>query len=291
MSLSKLKGTGIAIVTPFTASYDIDYEALSSLIEYWINGKVEYMVVMGTTGESATLSKTEKSELFNFVTKQVSGRIPVVLGLGGNNTRALIEQLNDFDLNKATAILSVSPYYNKPTQEGIFQHYKAFASASPLPIIVYNVPGRTSSNILPETTLRMANEIEKIVGIKEASGNMEQIMQIIANRPTDFIVLSGDDAITLPLIAAGADGVISVVANAYPYEFSEMVRLASASRLTEARDFHYRLLNIIQYLFIEGNPAGIKTVMHLKSLCQPHLRLPLVSVSDQLTQRIKTVLF
>ncbi|MBE2246923.1 MAG: 4-hydroxy-tetrahydrodipicolinate synthase [Candidatus Competibacteraceae bacterium] len=288
--ISNLKGTGIAIVTPFTASHDIDYNTLSALIEYWIKGKADYLVVMGTTGESVTLSKSEKTDLFNFVAEKVSGRMPVVLGLGGNNTLNLIDQLQDFDLQKATAILSVSPYYNKPTQEGIYQHYKAFANESPLPVIVYNVPGRTGSNILPETTLRMAGDIEKIAGVKEASGNMEQIMQIISRRRPDFLVLSGDDAITLPLMAAGADGVISVVANAFPFEFSEMVRLAADNKLQEARQYHYRLLTLIQYLFVEGNPAGIKAVMHLKSLCEPHLRLPLTPVSETLIQKIKKVI-
>jgi len=198
--------------------------------------------------------------------------------------------LHEFDLSKAAGILSVSPYYNKPTQEGIYQHYKAFAKECPLPIILYNVPGRTGSNVLPETTLRLAHDVENIIGVKEASGNMEQIMQIIHHRPEGFIVLSGDDAITLPLMAAGADGVISVIANAYPFEFSEMVRLAASNQFTEARKYHYPLLNIIQHLFVEGNPAGIKAVMHQLGLCENSLRLPLTPVSDPLYKKISSSL-
>jgi 4-hydroxy-tetrahydrodipicolinate synthase len=289
--MQQLKGTGIAIITPFDEKGKIDYNNLQLLIEHWIKGKVEFLVVQGTTGESVTLTKEEKIELFTFIADQVGERIPVVLGLGGNNTHELIRQLEVFDLSKATAILSVSPYYNKPTQEGIYQHYKAFAKECPLPIILYNVPGRTGSNMLPDTTLRLAGDVSNIIGIKEASGSMEQIMQIIQQRPKDFLVWSGDDAITLPLMAAGADGVISVVANAYPFEFSEMVRLATAGKLEEARLLHYKLLNIIQHLFVEGNPAGIKEVLCQLNLCKPHLRLPLTEVSDTLKEKIKGAIF
>lgn len=285
------KGTGIAIITPFQANGKIDFESLGNLVEFWINGRVEYLVVMGTTGESVTLTKEEKKEVFEFVTSKVNGRIPVVLGIGGNNTQEIIHSLTYFDLSKASAILSVSPYYNKPTQEGIYQHYKAFASECPLPIILYNVPGRTGSNMLPETTLKLANNVENIIAIKEASGNMEQIMYLIQHKPDGFLVISGDDAITLPLIAAGADGVISVVANAYPSEFSEMVRLALSSDYKNARLLHYQLMNVVQHLFVEGNPAGVKAVMNLKGLCNNSVRLPLVTVSNSLIEKIKINLF
>ncbi len=286
MNTSLLKGTGIAIITPFDQNQQVDYKSLEKLIDYWIDGKVEFLVVMGTTGESVVLDKQEKKQIFDFVTCKVAGRVPVVLGIGGNNTKEIIAQLNDFDLDKATGILSVSPYYNKPTQEGIYQHYKAFAKECPLPVIIYNVPGRTGSNVLPETTLRLAHDVENIIGVKEASGNMEQIMHIIHHRPDNFLVLSGDDAITLPLMAAGADGVISVVANAYPFEFSEMVRLAAKDQFTKARKYHYPLLSVIQHLFVEGNPAGIKAVMHQLGLCENSLRLPLTPVSEALYKKI-----
>lgn len=281
------QGTGIAIVTPFLPDGSIDYPALERLVEHWIKGRVEYLVVLGTTGESVTLSSEEKVTVFNFVTEKVNGRVPVVLGVGGNHTAEIIRSLDRFDLDKASAILSVSPYYNKPTQEGIYQHYKAFAGACPLPIILYNVPGRTSSNVLPETTLRLAADFANIIGIKEASGNMEQIMQIIRQKPDGFRVISGDDAITLPLVAAGADGVISVVANAYPAEFSEMVRLTAAGRMEEARKLHYQLLAIVQYLFLEGNPTGIKAVLDLLGLCGADVRLPLVKATPGLYEKIK----
>lgn len=290
MNYNIFKGTGIAIITPFDKNQQVDYKSLEKLVDYWIEGKVEFLVVMGTTGESVVLDKQEKKDIFDFVSSKVAGRVPLVLGIGGNNTKEITSQLHEFDLSKAAGILSVSPYYNKPTQEGIYQHYKTFAKECPLPVILYNVPGRTGSNILAETTLRLARDVENIIGVKEASGNMEQIMQIIHHRPEGFLVLSGDDAITLPLIAAGADGVISVVANAYPYEFSEMVRLAAREQLTEARKYHYALLNIIQYLFVEGNPAGIKAVMHQLGLCENSLRLPLTPVSEQLYKKISSSL-
>lgn len=290
MNYNIFKGTGIAIITPFDKNQQVDYKSLEKLVDYWIEGKVEFLVVMGTTGESVVLDKQEKKDVFDFVTSRVAGRVPVMLGIGGNNTREIISQLQEFDLSKAAGILSVSPYYNKPSQEGIYQHYKAFAKECPLPVILYNVPGRTGSNILPETTLRLAVEVENIIGVKEASGNMEQVMHIIHHRPQGFLVLSGDDGITLPLMAAGADGVISVVANAYPFEFSEMVRFVANEQLTEARKYHYALLNIIQYLFVEGNPAGIKAVMHQMGLCENSLRLPLTPVSEQLYKKISSTL-
>jgi 4-hydroxy-tetrahydrodipicolinate synthase len=288
--MMNFKGTAPAIITPFTPKGEVDYQALGSLIEYWINGGVDFLVVLGTTGESVTLDKTEKREVFEFVANQVKGRVPVVLGIGGNNTKEVIDSLGHYDLTKAQGILSVSPYYNKPTQEGIYAHYTAFAAECPLPIILYNVPGRTGSNVLATTTLRLANEVENIVAVKEASGNMEQIMQIISDKPEGFHVLSGDDGITLPLIACGADGVISVVANSHPKEFSDMVRFALAGNYEKARELHYPLLKVIEHLFIEGNPAGVKAVMKIKGLCGDSVRLPLVNISEGLYEKIERMI-
>jgi 4-hydroxy-tetrahydrodipicolinate synthase len=288
--MMNFKGTAPAIITPFTPKGEVDYKALGSLVEYWITNGVDFLVVMGTTGESATLDKQEKKEVFEFVAKQTAGRVPIVLGIGGNNTKEVIESLGHFDLKKADGILSVSPYYNKPTQNGIYAHYAAFAAECPLPIILYNVPGRTGSNVLPATTLRLAYEVENIVAVKEASGNMEQIMQIIAEKPADFNVLSGDDAITLPLIAAGADGVISVVANSHPKEFSDMVRFALAGNFVKARELHYPILNVIEHLFVEGNPGGIKAVMKIKGLCGDNVRLPLANISEALYEKFERIL-
>jgi 4-hydroxy-tetrahydrodipicolinate synthase len=288
--MMNFKGTAPAIITPFTPKGEVDYKALGSLVEYWITNGVDFLVVMGTTGESATLDKQEKKEVFEFVAKQTAQRIPLVLGIGGNNTKEVIESLGHFDLSKADGILSVSPYYNKPTQDGIYAHYAAFAAECPLPIILYNVPGRTGSNVLPATTIRLAYEVENIVAVKEASGNMEQIMQIIAEKPADFNVLSGDDAITLPLLAAGADGVISVVANSHPKEFSDMVRYGLAGDFTKARELHYAMLKVIEHLFIEGNPGGIKAVMKIKGLCGDSVRLPLVNISEALYQKFERIL-
>ncbi len=287
--MMNFKGTAPAIITPFTSKGEVDYKALGSLVEYWITGGVDFLVVLGTTGESATLDKQEKKEVFEFVATQVKGRVPVVLGIGGNNTKEIIESLGHFDLSMAQGILSVSPYYNKPTQEGIYAHYSAFAAECPLPIILYNVPGRTGSNVLPSTTLKLAHEVENIVAVKEASGNMEQIMQIIAEKPNGFNVLSGDDAITLPLLACGADGVISVVANSHPREFSNMVKFALAGKFADARELHYPLLKVIEQLFLEGNPGGIKAVMKIKGLCGDNMRLPLVNISEGLYEKIERI--
>lgn len=281
------KGTAPAIITPFDQKGNIDYLHLEKLIHFWIDGGVDFLVVMGTTGESVTLDKEEKKELITFVTEKVNKKVPIVLGIGGNNTKEIISSLHDNDLSKIDGILSVSPYYNKPTQRGIIEHYAAFASECPLPIILYNVPGRTGSNVLPNTTLQLAHEIENIVAVKEASGSIEQIMQIVANKPEGFLVLSGDDAITLPLISAGCDGVISVVANAYPKEFSTMVNFCLDGNFEKARPIHYELIKIINHLFIEGNPAGIKAVMKELGLCEDIVRLPLTNISDELYKKIK----
>lgn len=284
--MQQLTGTGIAIVTPFTKVGEIDYAALANLVEFWIAGKVEYLVVLGTTGESATLTKEEKTQVFDFVVEKVNGRVPVVVGIGGNHTAAVIESLKNFDLTKAAAILSVSPYYNKPNQEGIYLHYKALAAATDKPIILYNVPGRTGANVAAETTLRIAKECKNIVAVKEASGNVEQIMQIVAQKPEGFLVISGDDGITLPLMAAGCDGVISVIANSHPTEFSDMVRACMHNDWEKARALHYQLLPIVPLLFKEGSPSGIKYLMHKKQLCENIVRLPAAPISAGLEKEL-----
>lgn len=283
---SFLTGTGTALVTPFHKDGSIDFQSLEKLVAHQIKGKVDYLVVLGTTGESVTLSKDEKKAVAGFVLEAADGKIPVVLGIGGNNTRECIDAFTHYDLDGFSAILSVSPYYNKPIQKGILEHYRCIAAASPLPVILYNVPGRTGSNILPETTLKLANEIENVVAIKEASGNMEQIMKIIKNKPKDFLVISGDDAITFPLIAVGASGVISVVSNAYPKDFSEMVRQALAGNYDKARTLHYKLVDIIEALFVEGNPGGIKAMLKHMKLMGDFVRLPLYPVSKKTSDRL-----
>jgi len=239
-------GTGVAIITPFTGKGEVDFPALTKLVEHLIKGRVEYIVVLGTTGETATLSKEEKELVIKHIIKINKKRIPLVLGVGGNNTAEIVQQLKKDDLSGFEAILSVSPYYNKPSQEGIYQHYKAIANASPLPIILYNVPGRTASNIAWDTTIRLAKEFKNIIAIKEASGNIEQCMKIIKHRPDNFLIISGDDNLTLPLIASGADGVISVIANAYPKDFSDMVRSALIHDFKTAQKLHYKLLEITE---------------------------------------------
>ena len=250
-----LTGTGVAIVTPFKKNGAIDFPALKKLVNHLINGKVEYLVVMGTTGESVTLSKEEKQLVIDCVVKETKKRVPLVLGVGGNNTAEVAAQIAKVDAKAFSAVLSVSPYYNKPSQEGIYQHYKVLAKASKLPIILYNVPGRTSSNISWETTVRLAKDFKNIIAIKEASGSVEQCMKIINNRPKNFLVISGDDNLTLPIIASGGDGVISVVANAFPYDFSEMVRAALEDDMTTARKQHYKLMDFTDLLFADGNPG------------------------------------
>jgi 4-hydroxy-tetrahydrodipicolinate synthase len=291
MSLrEKFTGTGIAIVTPFQEDGKIDWENFAGLIEFWIKGKVEYLVVLGTTGESATVHGTEKQEVFSFVAKQVAGRVPLVAGIGGNDTQEVIDGFKKFDLKGYDAILSVSPYYNKPNQEGIFQHYKALNAVTPLPIIMYNVPGRTGMNVTADTQLRIAHECKNIFATKEASGNFEQINQILKYKPADFMVISGDDPITLPMIALGAEGVISVVANAYPYEFSEMVRLCLKGDFEKAKSLHFKYTDIIASLFAEGSPSGIKAYLAEMGLCKNAFRLPVVSVSDKHLEKIKELI-
>lgn len=276
---NKFKGTGVAIVTPFTKDGSIDFHALGKLVNFIIKGGVEYIVVLGTTGESVTLSKDEKELVVSFVIETVNKRVPVVLGLGGNNTKEIVTALKKDSFAGIDAILSVSPYYNKPNQRGIYQHYKAIAEASPLPIILYNVPGRTSSNITADTTIKLANDFKNIIAIKEASGNLEQCMKIIKYRPKDFLVISGDDMLTLPIIASGGDGVISVIANAYPKDFSEMTRQILAGNVKDAQKLHYKLTDMIEQIFADGNPAGIKAVLEMLNVCPDNVRLPLVKVN------------
>ncbi|MFT5823699.1 MAG: 4-hydroxy-tetrahydrodipicolinate synthase [Crocinitomix sp.] len=282
MELNKFKGLGIAMVTPFNAEGNIDTAALKKLTNFLIEGGADYLVVQGTTGESPVLSKAEKQQTLDLVADVNKGKLPIVFGIGGNNTAALVNDLQTYDLSKVDAILSASPYYNKPTQEGIYQHYKTLAEATSLSIILYNVPGRTASNVLPSTTLRLANDFENIIAVKEASGDMEQIMTIIRDKPDDFLVISGDDALTMPFIAAGGNGVISVVGNAFPIEFKNMVAASLNDDMPAARALHYNLLPIIPMLFAEGNPAGVKEVLKLKGICDAHVRLPLVNISDNL---------
>lgn len=284
-------GTGVAIVTPFTNKGEVDFSALTKLVEHLIKGRVEYIVVMGTTGESATLSKEEKKQVIDHIVKINKKRLPLVLGVGGNNTAEIVHSLKKDDLSAFSAILSVSPYYNKPSQEGIYQHYKAIAKASPLPIILYNVPGRTSSNMAWDTTIRLAKEFKNIIAIKEASGNLEQCMKIIKHRPDNFLIISGDDNLTLPMIAAGADGVISVVANAYPKDFSDMVRHALIHDLKTAQKLHYKLLEITEQLFADGNPGGIKHVLSLKNITKANVRLPLVEPNDTVKAKLKKLAY
>jgi len=294
MDHKKFTGTGVAIATPFSNDGSIDFTSLGKLLEHIVIGGVNYVVALGTTGESVTLSKDEKKDVVNFVTHTVGGRIPVIVGIGGNNTQEILETINHQDFSGIDAILSVSPYYNKPSQQGLYLHFKAIAAISPVPVILYNVPGRTGSNMSAETTIKLANEFHSIVAIKEASGNLAQIMQILNHKPKDFQVISGDDALALPIIAIGGAGVISVLANAYPKELSEMVNHALKSDLSKANILHYELLDMINALFEEGSPSGIKALLEILKIAYNNVRLPLVQVSDkhygileQLSKKIK----
>jgi len=289
MIQSKLRGTGVALVTPFTKNGAIDFNGLEKVIDHSIKGGVEYVVSLGTTGESVNLDKQEKLDILNFTIEKTAGRVPVVAGFGGNSTHQTIKDIELFHFNGVDAILSVSPYYNKPTQEGIIEHYKTVAAASPRPIILYNVPGRTSSNMLAKTTLRLA-EVGNIIGMKEASGDFNQCMQIAKNKPKDFLLVSGDDNITLGLLAYGLDGVISVVGQGFPKIFTEMVRKALSGSFEEAKQLHYKLNDITDMLFAEGNPAGIKYALELQGICDSYVRLPLVGISDDLKKRMKTAI-
>lgn len=285
--MQSLTGTGVALVTPFKKDFSVDTDALKKIVEYQIEGGIDYLVVMGTTAEAATLSKQEKQLVINTVIEANNGRLPLVLGVGGNNTHEVADELKNRDLSAFTAILSVSPYYNKPTQEGIYQHFKMVAEASPLPIILYNVPGRTASNMLPATVIRLANDFKNIIGIKEAAGDIVQAMKIIQHKPEGFLVISGDDMITLPMILAGGAGVISVIAEGFPKEFSQMVRLGLEKKADEAYKLHYKVADAIDMIFEQGNPAGIKSVFKSLGICEDVVRLPLVNVNEDLAGRIR----
>jgi len=276
---NRFRGTGVALVTPFHKDGSIDFKRLGQLVDRMIENGINYLVALGTTGESVALSSDEKMAVLGFVVDQAEGRVPVILGLGGNNTNDILNSFSHYDFDGVEAILSVSPYYNKPSQKGLYQHYKMIANRSPVPVILYNVPGRTSSNISAETTLRLAYDIDNIIGIKEASGDLEQCMDIIKNKPEGFLVISGDDALTLPMIAIGADGVISVVANIFPEDFSGLVNSALRGNMKLAREYHYKLIDIIENLFVEGNPAGVKAAMEIMNNSEANLRLPLTPVS------------
>lgn len=291
MSLrSKLGGTGVALVTPFKKNFEVDYDALGKLIDFNIENGVEYLITLGTTGETPTIEKQEKFDIINYTYEKVNGRVPVVVGIGGNNTLSLIKDLETYPLEKATAVLSASPYYSKPSQEGIFQHYKALAAASPKPLLLYNVPGRTGRNVTAATTLRLAHEVENVAGIKEAGDDMTQCMQLIKGRPDDFLVVSGDDGLILSQMALGFDGVISVAANAFPKDFSEMVRLGLKGDFAAARKLHFKLLEAYDLLFVENNPAGVKGFLAELGIIENVLRLPVVPLSDATQAKVKAFL-
>ena len=281
MSETKFTGTGVAIITPFKSDYSVDFPALERVTEHVIKGKVNYIVVLGTTGESVTLNKSEKIEVINTVIKASAKRVPIVVGIGGNNTMDVVEGIKTVDLKNVDGILSVVPYYNKPNQTGLYEHYKAVAQASSIPVILYNVPGRTGINMNADTTVRLAQDFKNLVAVKEASGNMQQIMEILRDKPEGFSVISGDDALTLPMIALGATGVISVVANALPHDFSTLVREALEGNYQLAKKIHFSLLEIIGGLFTEGNPAGVKALMNQAKLIENVVRLPLTPVSEK----------
>tara|TARA_R110002050_G_scaffold74772_5_gene160222 strand:+ start:34821 stop:35699 length:879 start_codon:yes stop_codon:yes gene_type:complete len=284
---SKFLGTGVALVTPFNSDLSVDHDALANIVNYNIDNGTDYLVICGTTGESVTITKQEKKDIIATISKANNGRLPMVLGIGGNNTMAVIEEIKTTDLSNIDAILSVSPYYSKPTQEGIYQHFKAISEASPINIILYNVPGRTSKGMDTKTTLRLANDFENIIAVKEAGNNVYNYLQLIKNKPEDFLVISGDDDLALGIVLAGGAGVISVIGQAFPKEFSNMIRLGLNGEAKEAYKLHYRLVDVIDYIFEENNPAGIKAVFKALSLCQDTVRLPLVPASNQLKEKIQ----
>lgn len=281
-------GTGVALVTPFTKENKIDFSALTRIVNHVVDGGVENLVVLGTTGENATLSKDEKKAVVGHVISANNKRIPIIVGIGGNDTREVIDTIKQTDFSNIQSILSVAPYYNRPSQQGIYEHFAAVADSSPVPVIIYNVPGRTATNIKADTTVKLANDFKNIIGVKEASGDLIQVMQIIKNKPAHFNVISGDDSLTLPMVHMGASGVISVIANSYPAQFSEMVRLALRGDKERANKIHYELLDTIQVLFEEGSPAGVKASLELLGLCGRNVRLPLIEASDNLVNKLRT---
>jgi 4-hydroxy-tetrahydrodipicolinate synthase len=280
MTQKKFTGTGVAIITPFRKDRSIDFKSLEKLLEHLINNGIDYIVALGTTGESVTLSKDEKNAVVSYVIEVINNRVPLVVGMGSNNTQEIVNSIKSNSFKNIDAILSVAPYYNKPSQAGLYEHFKSIADASPVPVIIYNVPGRTSSNISAETTVKLARNVKGIIAVKEASGNLCQIMNIVKNKPKNFLVISGDDLLTLPMIAVGGAGVISVAANAYPKKVSDMVNHALKNDMVRANEIHYKLLDLIEALFQEGNPSGVKAVLDILKICPSNLRLPLLQVSD-----------
>lgn len=285
--MTKFLGTGVALVTPFNEYSEVDENALRRLVQFQIKNGVDYIVVMGTTAENATLTTVEKELVKTTIKKENNGKLPLVLGVGGNNTSQVVNDLTKENLDGFDAVLSVSPYYNKPSQEGIYQHFASISKASPLPVILYNVPGRTGSNMLPLTVTRLANDFDNIIGIKEAAGDMMQAMEMIRDTPADFLVISGDDMITLPMILAGGSGVISVMAQGFPVEFTKMINLGLQKNAVEAYKIHFELMNGIDLIFKEGNPAGIKSVFELRKLAESYVRLPLVKATPELKSALK----
>ena len=285
--MDKFRGTGVAIVTPFKNDSSIDFKSLGQLVDHLINNNIDYLVVLGTTGESVTQSEDEKRAVIDHVLEINNGKVPVVIGMGGNCTMEIVDKITKNQFDGIDGILSVAPFYNKPSQRGLYYHFKTIAGASPVPVIMYNIPGRTGINIEADTTISLANDVRNIVAVKEASGNIDQIMQIIKNTPPDFQIISGDDAITLPVISIGGSGVISVLANAYPGEWSDMVNYALKNNFQAAREIHYKFVDLINLLFADGNPAGIKATLNHLGLVQNQLRLPLTPVSRQVYNQIK----
>lgn len=287
--MKSLIGTGVALVTPFNKDSSVDVAALKKIVNFQIDNGISYLVVLGTTAENATLSKEEKELVIQTVIEANNNRLPLVLGVGGNNTFEVVEELKIRDFSKFTAILSVSPYYNKPTQEGIYQHFKAISEASPIPIILYNVPGRTASNMLPATVIRLANDFKNIIAIKEAAGDIVQAMKIIEHKPNDFLVISGDDMIALPMVFAGGSGVISVIGQGFPKEFSSLIQFGLERKVDQAYELHYQLADSIDLIFEQGNPGGIKEVLKSLGLSSNVVRLPLVNVSEDLAKRLNAI--
>lgn len=288
--MNKLYGAGVALVTPFHSDGTIDFEGLERLINHQLKGGIDYLVSLGTTGETATLTDSERKTVWQFTTEKVGGKVPLVAGIGGNNTAEIVKQIQGFQVAGYDAILSVSPYYNKPNQEGIYQHYKAIAQASALPIILYNVPGRTGSNLLPETAVRLATDFDNIIATKEASGNFDQFSKIMRDKPEGFLLISGDDPATLPMMALGAAGAISVVGNAFPSEVAKLAKYCSENNFKAAREIHSKLIRITELCFVEGNPAGVKAILEQLGICGKTVRLPLTAVSDAVWKMIKAEL-
>lgn len=284
---NKFLGTGVALVTPFKSDLSVDHDALINIVNYNIDNGTDYLVICGTTGESVTITKQEKQDVIATISKANNGRLPLVLGIGGNNTAQVIDEIKSTDLQHIDAILSVSPYYSKPTQEGIYQHFKAISEASPIDIILYNVPGRTSKNMEPETTLRLANDFKNVIGVKEAGNNVAQYLELIKNKPEEFLIISGDDDLALGVVLAGGAGVISVIGQAFPKEFSNMIRLGLKGNAKEAYKLHFKLMDVIGYIFEENNPAGIKAVFEALNLCADTVRLPVVPASNELKEKIQ----